>query len=70
MDNVSNEIKRELVQSEMSRYENTIYLWTIRVRIAKRLEDKALEENAMKELERCEKALDVLKEELQKITSN
>jgi hypothetical protein len=57
-------IQKQIIQEEITRYENTVYLWTIRVRIAKKIEDKTLESNAMTELEKCEKSLDVLREEL------
>jgi hypothetical protein len=64
MSNSTTEVKKQIVQEEITRYENTIYLWSIRIRVAKKIEDKALESNAMTELEKCEKSLDVLNEEL------
>ena len=63
-------IQKQIIQEEIARYENTVYLWTIRVRIAKKIEDKTLESNAMVELEKCEKSLDILREELKSLDND
>lgn len=67
MSGIKVETKKQLIQEEIARYENTIYLWSIRVRIAKKTEDKAMESAALAEMEKCEKSLDLLKEELKEI---
>jgi hypothetical protein len=64
---ITNDTKKKVLQEEISMWKNTSYLWTIRIKVAKKIEDKALESNAMIELEKCEKSLDLLNEELKSL---
>jgi hypothetical protein len=70
-DEVSTETKLQLVQQERQMWINTREVYTMRYRVMKRLKDEVGMENAQKELEKCETALDELDKifvELQKST--
>jgi hypothetical protein len=58
------EMQKKIIQEEIDMYNRTIYLWTIRVKVAEKIQDKTMKDNAVTELEKCEKSLDVLREEL------
>jgi hypothetical protein len=59
--------KKEVIQQEIKMYDNTSYLLSLRMRIAKKIEDKSMEANIENEMIRCEKSLDVLHEELKSL---
>ena len=63
----STDIKKQIIKEEIDRWDNAIYLWTIRVRVAKKVEDKTMESNGITELEKAEKTIDALREELKKL---
>ena len=61
------DMQKRIIQEEIDRYNHTIYLWTIRVKVAEKIADKAMKDNAVTEIEKCEKSLDALKEELKSL---
>ena len=59
--------QKQKLQEEITRYDNTVYLWTVRCKVAKKIDDKVMEDNAKVELEKCIKSIDVLTEELKSL---
>jgi hypothetical protein len=58
------EIRRQLLQQEISMWKNTRYLAEVRLRVQRRIGGTPeAEAQHMQELERCEKAIDALEEE-------
>lgn len=67
MSEVSKEIKKAIVENEITAVNQGIYTWVIRRRVADRVDDKAGKEAAEKQLEVLEKKLDAYREELKSI---
>jgi hypothetical protein len=61
---VTDETKRALIEQDMQLWRNTRYQCEIRRRVQQRIGNTEGEAAMIAELERCEKALDVLAEEL------
>jgi hypothetical protein len=57
------ETRRHLLKQEIGMWRNTRYLAEVRLRVQRRIGGSETEAQAMKELERCELALDALAEE-------
>jgi hypothetical protein len=55
---ITPEVRMQIVAQERQMWLNTREMFTYRHRVFKRLEDKAQMEAVEKELEKCEKALD------------
>jgi hypothetical protein len=64
---MENSTQKQIIQEEIARYDNTIYLWSVRARVAIKIEDKAMEDSVKSEMEKCVKAMDVLNEELKSL---
>jgi hypothetical protein len=63
-DEVSKEVKTAIIEQRLSIVLNSIYSFVLDKRIAVKCEDKAMEENAVKELKRLEKMKDAYEAEL------
>lgn len=61
---VPTDVKRVLINQEMQMWRNTRYQCEVRLRVQKRIGNTEGEAVLITELERCEKALDTLTEEL------
>ena len=65
------EVKRTLLTQELSLWRNTRYQQEIRLRVAKRIDSDTENQAAiMQQLERCEKAIDMLEDELTRLDDN
>jgi protein subunit release factor A len=64
---MENSTKKEIIQQEIKMYDNTSYLLSLRMRIAKKTDDKSMESTIENEMIKCEKALDTLNEELKSL---
>ena len=72
MDNndISIEVKREIVMAEMSMWRNTAYQAGVRHRVNARIGATAEAQKAVEDqMAQCEKALDALAEELKALTA-
>jgi len=64
MNELSNEVKRAIIENEIAAVNQAIYTWVIRRRVAEKCDDTAGAEAAKKQLEILEKKMDAFKEEL------
>ena len=67
---ISKETKIVILKNEIATYDNTIYLLGVRLRLAKKLKDKQMEDAVNTELINIQIRLDFLNEELEKVFSN
>ena len=67
---ISKETKIVILKNEIATYDNTIYLLGVRLRLAKKLKDKQMEDAVNTELINIQIRLDFLNEELEKEFSN
>jgi len=66
----STNIQIQVLKEEIVRWENTAWLLGIRIKAAKRIEDKAMESVNMAELEKVEKVIEFYNSELKKIEND
>lgn len=61
---VPTDVKRQIIEQDMQMWRNTRYQCEIRMRVQRRIGNTEGEATMITELERCEKALDAMAEEL------
>lgn len=64
---ITNEAKRAIIAQEIAMYKNSIYLFTVRYRVNKKLGNEEQMKLCQSELEKCEQALDILRTNLDEI---
>ena len=65
MDDISLEVKRVLLDQELALWRNTQYQIGVRLRVSRRIgDDTETQAGYIKQLERCERAIDALSNEL------
>jgi hypothetical protein len=67
MEPVSKSTRIAIIKTELEAYSNSIYVYELRARVAKRLEDKEGGKKLTEELVKLETARDFLMEELDKV---
>lgn len=63
-----NAVRKQIAQHELQLWENTQYQTELRLRIARKLGDD--EKPIMNDLTRCETAIDVLMQEINRLSTN
>lgn len=67
--NITNSsIQQVILKNKLQLWQNTLYDAEVDVRLAKRLEDKQMEQTALERMKQSQKAIDWLSAELKKFT--
>jgi hypothetical protein len=65
--NLSNEVQQAVIKRMVVEWQQMAYSAEVNVRIAERIQDDTMKQRSIEQMARAEKALDVLREELEKL---
>lgn len=63
-DEITKEVKHSIVENDLKLWRNTLYQATVRMRVAKKAENKEIEAAAMKDAEGAQRMIDAYEAEL------